>query len=312
MKSLCPGFSLFFNADLTVLRWRYFSSGKETVESDDDLGLSDLLQQSVCEACFRRLITSASRGSLWAPDRLCWLLKAARTRESQCVADMEVVDTFASDTELASDPGPKVDTPEFSRSDPGSSPIVDTPEFSTTPSREIDGTMEQQIAELCSWSTVTSSCEWRSPSLAETITNVDDFLPVIVTWKDLLNFITHSDFSIRSQANMEDEEIGRLALSCCLAFDWFFRDVTVVHEEEEPDLLLWEDEIGNVDGDSVEESDFSEYCPASSLHGVAGMVAEWLTVGERCGFQLVSRTEKSRSRKSLISCSGKTKLATWT
>ena len=54
--------------------------------------------------------------------------------------------------------------------------------------------------------------------------------------------------------------------------------------------MLWEDETGNMDIISVEESDVSEYCPASSFLGVAGMVAEWLTTGERFSFQLVSRT----------------------
>ena len=39
------------------------------------------------------------------------------------------------------------------------------------------------------------------------------------TRKDLLNFVTHCEFGNRMQANLEDEELGRLGLSCHHALD---------------------------------------------------------------------------------------------
>ena len=60
---------------------------------------------------------------------------------------------------------------------------------------------------------------------------------------------------------------------------------TALHVEEGVDRLLWKDENDNW----AMVSDDSEYFQASSLLGVAGMVAEWLSLGERLGFQFVSR-----------------------
>ena len=40
------------------------------------------------------------------------------------------------------------------------------------------------------------------------------------TWNDLLYFVTHCDFVNRIQANLEDEEVGRVGLSCHYALDW--------------------------------------------------------------------------------------------
>ena len=40
------------------------------------------------------------------------------------------------------------------------------------------------------------------------------------TWYDVLSLVTHCDLEDRIQANLEDEELGRLGLSCHNALDW--------------------------------------------------------------------------------------------
>ena len=39
-----------------------------------------------------------------------------------------------------------------------------------------------------------------------------------ITW-NLLNLVSHFDFGAKIQENLEDEELGRLGLSCHLALD---------------------------------------------------------------------------------------------